>query len=203
MSREDSDEPMEAMAETKRFKVCGWTSNSWFSKGIFLFSSTSLITKHWKKSTSLQTFSKHTLITKLEWVTRLLLQLKISSPKLQDNDSHFHEALDHWRQLNLAPSFIQFAKKADGLSASMPLLLHNWREVYELWLEAFQSADDEGLRALLEWVPTLRSHFTCMNIPLACSRKWPMIYGRLFLRSTLHSYNSCSPYFRARYQHWL
>jgi len=35
--------------------------------------------------------------------------------------------------------------KADGLSASMPLLLHNWREVYELWLEAFQSADDKGL----------------------------------------------------------
>lgn len=68
----------------------------------------------------------------------------------QDNDSHFHEALDHWRQLNLAPSFIQFASKADGLSASMPLLLHNWREIYVLWEEALSCADDEGLRALLE-----------------------------------------------------
>ncbi|PPQ91255.1 hypothetical protein CVT25_006372 [Psilocybe cyanescens] len=67
-----------------------------------------------------------------------------------DNDSHFHEALEHWRQLNLAPSFIQFAKNADGLSASMPLLLHNWRDIYALWLEAFKSADDEGLRALLD-----------------------------------------------------
>ncbi|KAF8957355.1 armadillo-type protein [Flammula alnicola] len=67
-----------------------------------------------------------------------------------DNDSHFHEALDHWRQLNLAPSFIQFANKADGLSASMPLLLHNWREIYTLWEGALQCADDEGLRALLD-----------------------------------------------------
>ncbi|KAF8181826.1 armadillo-type protein [Pholiota molesta] len=67
-----------------------------------------------------------------------------------DNDSHFHEALDHWRQLNLAPSFIKFAGKADGLSASMPLLLHNWRDIYTLWEEALKSADDEGLRALLD-----------------------------------------------------
>jgi hypothetical protein len=71
---------------------------------------------------------------------------------LQDNDSHFHEALDHWRQLNLAPSFIQFADKADLLSASMPLLLHNWKDIYTLWIVAFESADDEGFRALLESV---------------------------------------------------
>jgi hypothetical protein len=71
---------------------------------------------------------------------------------LQDNDSHFHEALDHWRQLNLSPSFILFAHKADSLSASMPLLLHNWKDIYALWLEAFESADDEGFRVLLECV---------------------------------------------------
>ncbi|KAJ3508085.1 hypothetical protein NLJ89_g5945 [Agrocybe chaxingu] len=67
-----------------------------------------------------------------------------------DNDSHFHEALEHWRQLNLSPSFIQFAKRADGLSASMPLLLHNWREIYTHWNESFKSSDDEGLRVLLD-----------------------------------------------------
>jgi hypothetical protein len=32
----------------------------------------------------------------------------------------------------------------------MPLLLHNWREVVDLWLEALEVADEEGLRALLE-----------------------------------------------------
>jgi U3 small nucleolar RNA-associated protein 20 len=69
---------------------------------------------------------------------------------VQDNESHFHEALDSWRQLNLAPAFLRFAQKVDLLSASMPLLLHNWREVVSLWLEALEVADDEGLRALLE-----------------------------------------------------
>ncbi|PPR05452.1 hypothetical protein CVT24_008221 [Panaeolus cyanescens] len=67
-----------------------------------------------------------------------------------DNDSHFHEALEHWRQLSLAPSFVEFAKKADGLSASMPLLLHHWREIYDLWVEVFNKSDDEGLRPLLD-----------------------------------------------------
>ncbi|KAG6897519.1 hypothetical protein C0992_000745 [Termitomyces sp. T32_za158] len=69
---------------------------------------------------------------------------------LSDEDSHFHLALDHWRQLNLAPSFIKFANKTDGLSASMPLLLHNWKDIYDLWIEAFEIADEEGLRVLLD-----------------------------------------------------
>ncbi|KAF8058583.1 hypothetical protein FPV67DRAFT_1428362 [Lyophyllum atratum] len=70
--------------------------------------------------------------------------------EISDNDSHFHQALDHWRQLNLAPSFISFANKADSLSASMPLLLHNWREIIDLWTGALEVSDDEGLRALLD-----------------------------------------------------
>ena len=78
---------------------------------------------------------------------------------LQDNDSHFHEALDHWRQLNLSPSFILFAHKADLLSASMPLLLHNWKDIYALWIEAFESADDEGFRVLLECVKNFQYPF--------------------------------------------
>jgi hypothetical protein len=32
----------------------------------------------------------------------------------------------------------------------MPLLLHNWRQIYDLWLDALKAADDEGLKALLE-----------------------------------------------------
>jgi U3 small nucleolar RNA-associated protein 20 len=68
----------------------------------------------------------------------------------QDNDSHFHGALDHWRQLNLSPAFILFANQADLLSASMPLLLHHWHEIIDLWFGALEAADDEALRALLE-----------------------------------------------------
>ena len=32
----------------------------------------------------------------------------------------------------------------------MPLLLHNWREVLDLWIEAVDVGDDESLGALLE-----------------------------------------------------
>ena len=71
---------------------------------------------------------------------------------MQDNDSHFHQAIDHWRQLNLAPSFIQFSNKADGLSASMPLLLHHYGQIVELWITALDAGDDEALKALLECV---------------------------------------------------
>lgn len=70
----------------------------------------------------------------------------------QDTDSHFREALLHWQELNLAPAFLKFARDADPLSASMPLLLHNWKEVVELWLGALEESDDEGLRAILECV---------------------------------------------------
>ena len=69
----------------------------------------------------------------------------------QENDSHFHQALEHWRQLNLAGSFIQFANKADPLSGSMALLLHHWKDLIGLWSEAMEASDDEGLLALLEY----------------------------------------------------
>ncbi|KAI0364815.1 hypothetical protein BV20DRAFT_955505 [Pilatotrama ljubarskyi] len=67
-----------------------------------------------------------------------------------DNDSHFHEALLHWQELNLAPAFLKFARDADMLSASMPLLLHNWKDIVDLWLGALDKSDDEGLKALLD-----------------------------------------------------
>ncbi|KAI0753565.1 hypothetical protein C8Q80DRAFT_1342693 [Daedaleopsis nitida] len=70
--------------------------------------------------------------------------------EIGDNDSHFHEALLHWQELNLAPAFLQFARDADPLSASMPLLLHNWKEIVELWLGALEKSNDEGLKAILD-----------------------------------------------------
>ncbi|KAH7883428.1 hypothetical protein F5I97DRAFT_243889, partial [Phlebopus sp. FC_14] len=74
---------------------------------------------------------------------------------IADNESHFYVSLQQWRQLNLSPAFIQFAHKADPLSISMPLLLHNWREIVELWETAVDSADDEALRALLDLLQKL------------------------------------------------
>jgi U3 small nucleolar RNA-associated protein 20 len=48
--------------------------------------------------------------------------------------------MDIWQQLRVnvtvAPKldFIAFADKVYSMSASMPLLLHNWKEIIELWL---------------------------------------------------------------------
>ncbi|KAF9234004.1 hypothetical protein BU15DRAFT_29792, partial [Melanogaster broomeanus] len=69
---------------------------------------------------------------------------------IADNESHFYVSLQQWKQLNLSSAFIQFAHRADPLSLSMPLLLHNWREIVRLWEAAIDAADDEALRALLE-----------------------------------------------------
>lgn len=41
------------------------------------------------------------------------------------------------------------------MSLSMPLLLHNWRDIIEAWVTAMEGSDDEGLRALLECVAML------------------------------------------------
>jgi U3 small nucleolar RNA-associated protein 20 len=32
----------------------------------------------------------------------------------------------------------------------MPLLVHHWKDIVQLWLSALDSADDEALVALLE-----------------------------------------------------
>ncbi|KAJ7158771.1 armadillo-type protein [Mycena filopes] len=69
---------------------------------------------------------------------------------LEDHESHFYTSLEHWKQLNLSPGFIKFAQRAGPLSASMPLLLHNWQEIMQLWVVALDESDDEGLLAVLD-----------------------------------------------------
>lgn len=69
---------------------------------------------------------------------------------ISDNESHFYLALQQWRQLNLSPAFVQFANKVDSLSISMPILLHNWKEIIALWNGALDASDNEALIALLD-----------------------------------------------------
>ncbi|KIJ13504.1 hypothetical protein PAXINDRAFT_100613 [Paxillus involutus ATCC 200175] len=83
------------------------------------------------------------------------LELTKFDHDIADNESHFYVSLQQWRQLNLSLAFVQFANKADPLSVSMPLLLHNWREIVELWETAVDAADDEALRALLDLLQKL------------------------------------------------
>lgn len=69
---------------------------------------------------------------------------------IEETQSAFHEALNHWRELNLAPAFLKFASQTNELSLSMGLLLHNWQEIVDRWCDAMASANDEALKPLLD-----------------------------------------------------
>lgn len=57
------------------------------------------------------------------------------------------------------------------MSASMPLLLHNWKEIADLWVETFKGSDDESLPPLLEYVYLKINNIIAYLLPqLAFSR---------------------------------
>ena len=91
----------------------------------------------------------------------------------QDNESHFAEALEQWKELNLSLDFVDFTYKVQKLCPSMVLLLHNWSEIVDHWLSSVESADDEALKTLLEYVASLVIDPDIYLIMLpACSRNW-------------------------------
>jgi hypothetical protein len=96
------------------------------------------------------------------------------SKLVKDTESHFYGALDHWKQLNLSPNFIRFAQKANPLSRSLPLLLHNWKAITDLWIEALESSDDEGLLALLEYAES--NIFALLSLFSLFNQSPPKIY---------------------------
>ncbi|KAI0820961.1 armadillo-type protein [Irpex lacteus] len=93
---------------------------------------------------------------------------------IADTDSHFHTALSDWRELSLAAPFVRFANKADGLSASIALLLHHWKEITDLWVEAVEGADDEALKPLLDLLQKLAHDLRTTIFPA-----YPQILTRL------------------------
>ncbi|KAF7316852.1 DRIM domain-containing protein [Mycena chlorophos] len=98
---------------------------------------------------------------------------------LQDHESHFYTSLDHWQQLNLAPSFIKFAQRARPLSASLPLLLHNWRELIELWVVALDESDDEASLAILDLLQKLTHDLRTTLNPAYLDPILPRLLGLL------------------------
>ncbi|KAJ3744880.1 armadillo-type protein [Lentinula detonsa] len=94
--------------------------------------------------------------------------------EIEDTQSHFFEALLHWQQLNLSPDFIKFSQKSASLSSTLPLLLHNWHEVVNLWLEAQAASDDEGLKALLDLLQKITQDLRVTLAPM-----YPQLLDRL------------------------
>ncbi|KAG8869452.1 U3 snoRNP protein [Serendipita sp. 405] len=68
---------------------------------------------------------------------------------IEEDQSHFYASLDHWKQLNLSPPFLQYVKASEPLSATLTLLLHHWEEVVDLWVDAMKDADLESKQPLL------------------------------------------------------
>ncbi|KAI5987597.1 armadillo-type protein [Pisolithus albus] len=88
---------------------------------------------------------------------------------IADGDSYFYDSLQQWRQLNLSPVFVQFANKVEPLSASMAMLLHNWRDVVRYWQDAVDSADHEAMPALLDLFQKLAHDLRTTLSPLYAS----------------------------------
>ncbi|KAJ6513279.1 hypothetical protein C8R45DRAFT_857772 [Mycena sanguinolenta] len=104
---------------------------------------------------------------------------------LEDNESHFYTSLEHWRQLNLAPAFIKFAQRAGPLSASMPLLLHNWEEIMQLWIVALDESDDEGLPAVLDLLQKITHDLRMTLSPVYLNPVLPRLLALLLRSKTI------------------
>ncbi|KAJ7227174.1 armadillo-type protein [Mycena pura] len=104
---------------------------------------------------------------------------------LGDHESHFYASLEHWQQLNLAPSFIKFTHRVGPLSASMPLLLHNWQEIVEMWVSALDESDDEGLRAVLDLLQKLTHDLQITLSPLYLDPILPRLLALLQRSKTI------------------
>ncbi|KAF8206463.1 armadillo-type protein [Mycena galopus ATCC 62051] len=104
---------------------------------------------------------------------------------LEDHESHFYTSLEHWQQLNLAPAFIKFAQRAGPLSASMPLLLHNWEEIMQLWVVALDESDDEGLRAVLDLLQKITHDLRMTLSPVYLDPILPRLLALLLRSKTI------------------
>jgi U3 small nucleolar RNA-associated protein 20 len=86
-----------------------------------------------------------------------------------------------------------FARKAESLAASLPLLLHHWNDVADLWLTAVDNADDEAMRPLLECALVLSFTFArwltwpsllqklAHDLRGVLSPRYPELLARLFV----------------------
>ncbi|PVG02408.1 hypothetical protein CPB86DRAFT_577131 [Serendipita vermifera] len=98
---------------------------------------------------------------------------------ISGNESHFKNALEQWRQLNLAPAFLQFANYAGHLSGSLPLLLHNWDGIVDYWVDAMAETDLESKQPLLDLLQKLLH-----DLRKTLSPKYEVILGSLLLQAT-------------------
>lgn len=64
--------------------------------------------------------------------------------------SHFRASLDHWSEVNLSGNFAAFVDEVDGLSQSLPQLIHHQTHIFEALVKHIEVVDAFSLEPLLE-----------------------------------------------------
>ncbi|KAG9038346.1 U3 snoRNP protein [Tulasnella sp. JGI-2019a] len=93
---------------------------------------------------------------------------------LEDTESHFHTCLSTWRELNLAATHLAFSRGVEPMCRSMALLLHNWEEIVDMWVESLTGAEDEAVQPLLDMMNNLAHDLRTTLLP-----KYPLILSSL------------------------
>ncbi|KAG8862294.1 U3 snoRNP protein [Tulasnella sp. 330] len=93
---------------------------------------------------------------------------------LEDTESHFHTCLSTWRELNLAATHLSFSRRVEPMCRSMALLLHNWEEIVDMWMESLSAAEEEALQPLLDMMNNLTHDLRTTLLP-----KYPLILSSL------------------------
>ncbi|KAG8824346.1 U3 snoRNP protein, partial [Serendipita sp. 399] len=103
----------------------------------------------------------------------------VEQANIEDDQSYFYAALDHWKQLNLSPSFLRYVKVSEPLSSTLALLLHHWEEVVDLWVDAMKDGDLESKQPLLDLMQKLLQDLRTTLIP-----KYELVWETLLAQAT-------------------
>ncbi|KAG8814140.1 U3 snoRNP protein, partial [Serendipita sp. 399] len=103
----------------------------------------------------------------------------VEQANIEDDQSYFYAALDHWKQLNLSPSFLRYVKVSEPLSSTLALLLHHWEEVVDLWVDAMKDGDLESKQPLLDLMQKLLQDLRTTLVP-----KYELVWETLLAQAT-------------------
>ncbi|KAG8997267.1 U3 snoRNP protein, partial [Tulasnella sp. 427] len=82
-----------------------------------------------------------------------------------ETDSHFHESIQRWREISVQPSFLSFASRAESMSRSFALLIHNWKSIVELWIQVISVCEEEAITPLLDMLQNLAHDLRATLLP--------------------------------------
>lgn len=71
-------------------------------------------------------------------------------PAEHSKTSFFLTAFNHWAELNISANFSSFVQECSPLSQSLPLIIHNQKDIVALLQRYIALKDEHSLESLLE-----------------------------------------------------